>query len=117
MSFWYLASPYSKYPQGLNAAFEAVCQARGLLVKAKIPCFSPIIHSHSVAMICNIDPSDYKIWLPAEEPILRAAKGLIVLMLNTWNVSYGIGVEMDIFKNENKPIIFMTPGTVPEELF
>lgn len=116
MSFWYLASPYSKYPFGLNAAFEAVCQARGLLVKAKIPCFSPIIHCHPVAMICNIDPLDYKIWLLSEEPILRAAKGLIVLKLESWEISYGIGVEMGVFRSEKKPIVYMTPSIVPEEL-
>ena len=85
--FWYLGSPYSKYPGGLDAAFDAVVTARGLLVRAGVPCFSPIIHSHMVARLCGIDPLDHSIWLPSERPMLDAACGLIVLKIAGWKES------------------------------
>ena len=44
--FWYLASPYSKYPEGTQAAFEMACWQAGLLIRAGVPVFSPIAHSH-----------------------------------------------------------------------
>lgn len=117
MTFWYLASPYSKYPLGLEDAFRAVCRARGLLVAAGIPCFAPIIHSHPVAEHGGLDPLDHNIWLPSERPIMDAAAGLIVLRICGWDTSYGVGVEMDFFRAKGLPIVFMDPGVVPGELF
>jgi len=115
MSFWYLASPYSKFPGGINAAFDQVVQARGLLIRAGIPCFSPIIHSHPVAIACGLDPHDHSIWLPAEEPIMRCATGLIMLRMESWEISYGMGVERKAFEEAGKPIVWMDPGKLPEE--
>lgn len=113
MSFWYLATPYSKYPHGLDAAFRIAVQARGLLLKAGIPCFSPIIHSHPVAMECGIDPHDHKIWLPAESPILACASGLIMLRTESWEISYGMNAERIVFESSGRPVVYMDPGVVP----
>jgi hypothetical protein len=117
MSYWYLGSPYSKYPSGLEAAFEAACRARGLLVLAGISCFSPIVHSHQVAKFCGIDPHAHDIWLPTERPMMKKAKGLIVLRLVCWETSYGLGIEIKAFRKARKPIVYMDPGVVPDELW
>jgi Domain of unknown function (DUF1937) len=115
MSFWYLASPYSKYPFGIEAAFDAVVQARGLLIRANIPCFSPIIHSHPVAKACGLDPYNHSIWLSSEAPMLHAAKGLIVLKLVSWETSCGIHKEVEAFQAAGKTIIYMNPGFIPKQ--
>ena len=114
--FWYLGSPYSLYPDGIDAAFDAVVQARGLLIRAGIQCFSPIIHSHTVAKACGIDSLDHSIWLPAERPILDAATGLIVLKLAGWEASFGLTWERSLFAERGLPIVGMEPGEVPAEL-
>jgi hypothetical protein len=111
--FWYIGSPYSKYPAGLDAAFDAVVMARGRLVLAGIPCFSPIIHAHPVAKACGIDPYDHAIWLPAERPMLDASSGLIVAMLEGWPESFGLNQEIGIFKSEGKPIVYWDPELPP----
>jgi hypothetical protein len=116
MSFWYLATPYSKYPHGIHEAFVLAVQQRGLLLRAGIPVFSPIIHSHPVAIQCGLDPFDHSIWLPSEEPILRCASGIIMLKADSWEISYGMRVERELFEAAGKPVVWMTPGTVPEEL-
>jgi len=107
--FWFLGSPYSKYPGGIDAAFDAVVQARGKLVRAGVTAFSPIIHSHPVAKACGIDPHDHSIWLPSERPMLDAACGLIVAMLDGWPNSVGLGEEIRLFRIAGKPIVYWDP--------
>jgi hypothetical protein len=114
MSYWYLASPYSKYPDGIRAAFEDVCKQTALLIRHKIPVYSPIAHTHPVAIHGALDPYAHDIWLPADEPLMHGAKGLIVCQMPTWDISYGIGVEIKAFEAAGKPVVYMTPGVVPE---
>jgi hypothetical protein len=35
--YWYLATPYSKYPGGLTEAFVAACRLTAKLIKNHIP--------------------------------------------------------------------------------
>lgn len=114
MSFWFLATPYSRFPDGIEAAFNLAVEARGLLLKAGVPVFSPIIHSHPVAVRCGIDPLDHSIWLPSEAPILRSAIGLIMLRAESWGISYGMNHEKKTFEAAGKPVIWMDVGVVPE---
>lgn len=113
MPFWYLATPYSKYPDGLEAAFRAACEQTALLIRAGVPVFSPIAHTHPVAMAGNMDPLDHSIWLPADEPMMKAAHGLIVCKLPSWERSYGIECERIAFEGAHKPVIYMEPGVIP----
>jgi len=108
-SFWYLATPYSKYAYGLEAAYELAVRHRALLLAAGIPNFSPIVHSHPVAKMCGLDPRDLSIWLPSEAPIMAAAHGLIVVRATGWDRSDGIAEEVKEFTRTQRPIIFMHP--------
>jgi len=112
--FWYLASPYSKYAAGIEEAFRAICREAALLVAAGVPVFSPIAHTHPIAVHGEIDPLAHAIWLPADRPMMNAACGLIVCQMPGWEESYGIGVEVEHFQHAGKPIVFMRPGVVPE---
>lgn len=112
-SFWYLATPYSKYPHGLREAYLLAVRTRGLLLRVGVPCFSPIVHSHPIAMECGIEPRDHSIWLPSEEPILRSASGLILLRAESWEISYGMEEERKAFIAAEKPVVFMDVGIVP----
>lgn len=114
MGFWYLATPYSKYPAGIEWAFIDACKETALLLRAGVPIFSPIAHTHPIAVHGNINPLDHEVWLPADRPMMDAACGLIVCKMETWEKSYGIGVEIETFKAAGKPVIYMTPGVVPE---
>ena len=116
MSFYYLASPYSKFPGGIDAAFEEVCREAALLVRAGVPVYSPIAHTHPVAIHGDIDPFDHNIWLEADRTFMEAAKGMILCRMEGWETSYGIGKELEYFQAAGKPVIHMTPGLVPEEL-
>lgn len=114
--YWYLATPYSKYPGGIYSAFRGACQNTALLIRAGVATFSPIAHTHPIAIESGMDPLDHGIWLPLDAPMMDAARGLIVCMMTGWDTSYGVGVEIEAFKRVRKPVIYMTPGTVPAEL-
>lgn len=106
-AYWYLASPYSKYPDGLEAAFRDVCKATAFLIQESVRVYSPIAHTHPVAVHGGVNPLDHSIWLPADEPLMRAAHGLIVCKMATWEDSYGIGVEVETFKEMGRPVLYM----------
>jgi hypothetical protein len=104
------------YPHGIEEAFKLAVRQRGLLVKARIPVFSPIVHSHPVAMLCGLDPFDYNIWLPSEDAVLQCACGLIMVRADGWEDSFGMNHERNRFENERKPVIMMDPDIIPPEL-
>lgn len=113
MRYFYLATPYSKYPGGLEMAFEIACMAAAQLIEKGVRVYSPIAHTHPIATHGAMDPLDHEIWLPADEPFMRHAHGLIVLKAASWEQSYGIGEEIKAFQMSGKPIIYMEPGVVP----
>lgn len=112
--FWYLATPYSKYPHGIEEAFKLACREAARLIRAGIRVYSPIAHTHPIAVHGEIDPYAHSIWLPADAPFMRHAYGLIVLKAESWEASYGIGEEIKAFAAAGKPIRYMEVGEAPE---
>lgn len=105
--YWYLCSPYSRYPAGIEEAFRDVCRAAAHLIGQGVRVYSPIAHTHPIAIHGEIDPYAHDIWLPADAPFMNAAHGLIVCMMDTWRESYGIGVEIEEFAKAHKPVFYM----------
>jgi hypothetical protein len=114
VSFYYLATPYSKYPAGIVQAHADACAQAALLVKAGIPVYSPIAHTHPIAIEGRLDPYDHELWLEADRTFMEAAKGLIVCEMEGWQASYGIECEIKYFAQAGKPRFQMVPGVVPD---
>lgn len=110
--FWYLASPYSKYIGGIGAAFRIAGENAGHLARAGVSAFSPIVHSHIVAIRSGLNPLDHSIWMPLDAPLMAAACGLIVLQADGWDESHGVAIEIATFKAAHKPVFYMPPGPV-----
>ena len=108
----YLATPYSKYPGGLEEAFVAACKLAGELLKRGLTVFSPITHTHPIAMHAGIDPLDYKIWLPCDRMRMDTSDALLVAMMRGWEASVGIQHEIDYFMETNKPVHFLDVRTI-----
>ena len=105
--YWYLATPYSKYPEGIEKAFQHACEAAAHLVREGKLVYCPIAHTHPVAVYGGLDPFDHDIWLPQDRPFMDGAAGLIVVMMPGWAESYGIGEEIKIFRAAGKPVEYM----------
>jgi hypothetical protein len=114
--YFYLATPYSKYKDGIEEAFKEACKQTGYLIRNSLPVYSPIAHTHPIAIHSYMDPYDHSIWLKLDEPMMDNAYGLIVCMLDGWEDSYGVKHEIEHFTKAKKPIFYMEPFTVPEEI-
>lgn len=123
--YWYLMSPYSGYPHGRAAAFELARETTALLMCGGIPVFSPIAHGHVINewyrrssgggdLHEGEDPHGF--WMRMDLPMLRAAKGCILLLANGWHESEGIRAEIAEANRLGKPVVEMRPGFVPAEL-
>lgn len=108
----YLATPYSRYPDGLEAAFIEAAKLAGRLLDAGVRVYSPICHTHPIAIHGEIDPLDHSIWIPFDESMMSVSDALVVAMMPSWRQSKGIRYEIDYFELEGKPIFYLEPGTL-----
>jgi hypothetical protein len=115
VSFWLLCSPYTLYVDRDEAAIQAA-RATGLLERAGVPVFSPILKGHALVEHAGFPIHDPELWRRINAPFVAAAKGGIVLRLNGWRESVGIYEEREEFARTGRPVIFMDPGKVPEEI-
>jgi hypothetical protein len=113
-AFYYLATPYTNYEGGLEKAYHDARMITAGFLKQGVTVFSPIVHTHPVARIGGIDPLDLNIWIPFDEPFMRAAGACIVAMLPGWKKSKGVRAEIDFFNAAGKPVLYYDPE---EEIF
>ena len=110
--YWYLASPYSKWAEGIDDAAHVIAKVAGKLIRQGLPVFSPIAHSHTVARAAAIDPYSHEIWLAADKPIFEGAAGMIVAALPGWRESFGIGEEVKWCREHDKPVWLLDVETL-----
>jgi hypothetical protein len=103
--FWYLATPYTDYPVGTEAAFHDAVKAQAFLMAAGVLVFCPIAHTHPAAAAGLVGNHDF--WLRADRPFMKAAMGIIVVEMNGWDTSRGIKAEREEFRRLGKPELFM----------
>lgn len=106
----YLATPYSKYPAGMESAFvNAATIAGDLLAKYKINVYSPIAHTHPMAEYAGLDHGDHGIWLPFDELMMRRCDVILVAtVMEGWDTSKGVAHEIAFFLKEKKPVFHLS---------
>lgn len=110
MSLIYLASPYSHPDRAvMDERFEAACRAAASLMSQGLHVFSPIAHSHSVAVVGGLDLVDLDFWLGQDMAVLRFCDELRVLRLDGWDLSKGISREMAWAREHGMPLSAMEP--------
>lgn len=107
---YYLATPYSKYPQGLEAAYEEACRLSGEFVRAKKAVYCPIAHTHGIAKHGKLDPYDTG-WYLFDEPEILLSGGLVVAMMEGFEVSRGVNQEIVYAKSLGLPLYTLDPKT------
>lgn len=109
---YYLATPYSKWPAGLDDAAQRAAALKGRLLVAGVVVYSPIAESHAVARAVALDPRDHALWMPAGKMLFDACHGLIVAMMPGWRDSFGVGEEIKWARAASKPRLWMEPDTL-----
>ncbi len=112
-SLVYVATPYSKYPGGLTVAFEEAARITAYLLQHGVKAFSPIAHTHPIAIYGDINPLDHSFWLPVDLPIINKSDALLIVQMTGWKESKGIAWEVRRFKKAKKPIYYFDPYTIP----
>ena len=97
-SLIYLAVPYSHPdPQVKQRRFDAVNKVAAKLMKDGNYIFSPISHTHPIALAGEL-PGDWQYWEGYDRTILEMCKKIIVLKLDGWEKSSGVNAEIKLAK-------------------
>ena len=105
--FWYVASPYSLYVYGKEAAAREVGMAALELAKRGFTVFSPIAHSHAMCLTAPKLKDDQLFWELQDRPFLESAMGLIVVKMRGWSESVGVDHEINRSRELKKPIMYL----------
>ena len=108
----YLATPYTKFPQGRHIAFRQACALSGKLIAQSVRVYSPIAHTHPIAEYSHLDPLDHSLWLPFDEAMMTVADALCVAHMEGWDESFGVAHEIKVFNRAKKPIFDLEPETL-----
>lgn len=107
---WYIASPYSHPdPEIREQRFDAVCRECSLVLQSGIFVYSPIAHTHPIALAGSL-PTDWEFWKEFDTKMIEACDMVCVLMLPGWKASKGVTAEIKIARGLGKQIIYRKPG-------
>lgn len=118
--FYYLATPYTKYHAGHDAAFQEAAKQTVLLMRGGVVVFSPIVHSHCLCVHGAMDgQTDFEAWRRVNETMMHKADGLIVCTMDGWSDSAGINSEIEWFRSQNRrpDILYMAPNVFPAGVY
>lgn len=105
-TFEYLACPYSDpNPIVRDGRFEAANKVAASLMKEGRFIFSPISHTHPIALYGL--PKGWDYWQRYDLVFIQQCEKVIVLMLPGWKESIGVQREIEIAKRLEKPIEYM----------
>lgn len=107
MTLHYLATPYSRYPDGITAAFEDAARLTARLIRVGYVVYSPIAHGHPIAMLGGLNPLNNDFWLEYDAHMMRLADSLLVAQMASWRESRGIAQEIEFFENAGKPVHYL----------
>lgn len=105
--FIYLATPYSHSDKAvMESRFDQACKIAGMLMAEGHTVFSPIAHTHPIAVRCDL-PRGWDFWHKYDIAMLEASSKLIVAKMEGWEQSRGISGEIEIAKSLGLPIEYM----------
>lgn len=106
----YLASPYTLYPKGLDAAAADVSRIAARLIEDGVNVYAPISHTHLIAKHGGIDPVDHEFWLAQCRAFMEACDAIAVAQMPFWRESIGISLEIEYFCENGKPLHMLPVG-------
>jgi hypothetical protein len=102
----YLAVPYSDPDPAVRLLrFAAANKAAAKLMREGIYVFSPISHTHPIALAGDL-PLGWEFWAGYDRAILSACRELRVLMLDGWERSVGVRAEIEIAREMSIPVAY-----------
>jgi hypothetical protein len=98
----YISIPYT----GMEThSFQIANQVAGELIKMGHVIFSPISHSHPIAIECGM-AGDHEAWKAQNEAFLRWCDEMVIVDIVGWEKSNGVSWEMQEISKMGKPFTF-----------
>lgn len=112
----YIASPYSSFEQNIDLAqrervLRVMSVMRYISEKYQEPqykkamLYSPIVHFHNIAQIHGM-PTDADFWWEINKIVLDKSDEMQVLMMEGWDKSIGVALEVDYSKQISLPLSY-----------
>lgn len=106
----YLASPYSHPdPAVRESRFLVACKAAAAIMRQGKLVFSPIAHSHPIAMAGDL-PKGWAYWERLDHAMVAVCSEVVVLTIDGWKESRGIAGELAIARELCLPIRYWDPS-------
>lgn len=103
----YLATPYSHpEPAVMEQRFQDACRIAGLLMAQGEVVFSPIAHTHPIAVQCTL-PRGWDYWERFDRDFIAACSKVLVARMDGWEQSKGVAAEIAIAKELGKPVEYI----------
>lgn len=100
----YIASPYSHEAMSvMRDRFEAVCEYAGQLMQLGHVVYSPIAHTHPIAMKAGL-PTSWEYWRKFDHTMMTRATSLMVFQMPGWDVSKGVTAEIHMAQALGIPV-------------
>ena len=114
MKYFYLSNPYSGSDEQKSKRAELAARACGRLIKDRVFTLSPIVHNHAMMKTYNDFSLEERrsVILDFDFSLLAASKGMIVLKIEGWEESYGVGKEIEFCKKNDIAIHYYTPEEI-----
>ena len=108
MSITYLCVPYTHEDETVRQLrFVLVNRVAGKLIQQGLHIYSPISHSHPIALVTDL-PTDWDYWQHYCEEMLFACGSLMVLTIDGWRESIGVQAEIELALAMGKPIQYVS---------
>lgn len=103
----YLASPYS-HPEAevRQQRFETVCHVAAKLMAEGKHVFSPIAHTHPIALKGDL-PLGFDYWEEFDRKMIAACGELWVVRMDGWETSKGVKAEVGIAGELGIPVKYV----------
>lgn len=110
-SYIYLASPYSHPNAEVRARrYRMALRISARLIQQGTPIFSPIVHSHEIAQLLNMDDVfGIRFWKRWDQALLRHAEQLWYVTAPGWEESAGLETELKIAESIGLPSYAIVP--------
>ena len=103
----YLATPYSHPdPEVMEQRFQQACKVAGKLMGQGHIVFSPIAHTHPIAVEGNLDRG-WGFWGKFDYEFVSFSEEVWVVKMDGWDTSRGVAAEIKLATELGKPVKFL----------
>lgn len=108
----YLAGPYTHDDKAvMEERFELLTKAKARLMQVGNLVYSPITAGHATAVRHDL-PREYSFWDRNCEAFVSRSDAVYVLKLPGWDVSTGVGAEIQLARDLGIPVRYIEPEFV-----